>query len=255
MTELFDTHSHILDKRFDNDREELLANLPGLGVIGLIEIGTTVDDSKQAAKLASRVPYIYAAAGVHPHEAKSAPIDYLEQLKIIVKEEKVIAIGEIGLDYHYDFSPRNLQKKMFSEQLDLSVLLNLPVIIHMREATQDTLSILREHKGVFGVMHCYSGSVQTAEQLLDMGFYISFTGTVTFKNAKKAVEAASVTPITRLMGETDCPYLSPEPVRGSRNDPSNVRYVLQKLADIKGVSFEKMCEANIKNAKGLYKIK
>lgn len=255
MTELFDTHSHILDARFDNDREELLAHLPKLGMYGLVEIGTTVQDSKEAALLASRVPYVYAAAGVHPHEAKNAPDDYIEKLGIIAQSEKVVAIGEIGLDYHYDFSPRNVQQKIFSEQLELSILLNLPVVIHMREATFDMLSILREHKGIFGVMHCYSGSAQTAEQLLDIGFFISFTGAVTFKNARKTVEAASVTPVDRLMGETDCPYLSPEPVRGRRNDPSNVRYVLQKLAEIKSISYNEMCEANLKNAKGLFNIK
>ncbi|MFA5675517.1 MAG: TatD family hydrolase [Christensenellales bacterium] len=255
MTELFDTHSHILDKRFDNDREELLAGLPALGIKGFIEIGTTVLDSKEAAALALRVPYMYAAAGVHPHEAKNVSDGYTEDLKIIAQREKVVAIGEIGLDYHYDFSPRELQRKVFSEQLDLSVSLNLPAVIHMREATSDTLSILREHKGAFGVMHCYSGSAQTALRLIDMGFFISFTGAVTFKNAKKTAEAASVTPLNRLMGETDCPYLSPEPLRGRRNDPSNVRYVLQKLACIKGISFEEMCEINIKNAKGLFNIK
>jgi TatD DNase family protein len=167
-------------------------------------------------------------------------------------QPKVVAIGEIGLDYHYDLSPRDVQQKVFMQQLALAIRLRLPVVIHMREATQDMLAILREHKGLTGVMHCYSGSPETAEILVDMGLCVSFTGSVTFKNARKTVEAAAVVPLNRIMAETDCPYLSPEPMRGRRNDPSNVRHVLQKLADIKGISFEDMCAVNIENAKGLY---
>lgn len=251
---LFDTHAHLLDSRFDEDREELIQKLPSLGIEGLIEIGTTIGESEKALALAARVPYIYAAVGVHPHEAKDAPPDYLDSLKSLAAHQKVVAIGEIGLDYHYDFSPRDVQQKVFEQQLALSLSLGLPVVIHMREATQDTLSMLREHKGVRGVMHCYSGSAQTAELLLNMGLCISFTGAVTFKNARKTVEAAAVTPLSHLMAETDCPYLSPEPVRGRRNDPSNVRYVIEKLAQIKNITFEQMCEINTNNAKGLYNI-
>jgi TatD DNase family protein len=189
---------------------------------------------------------------VHPHEAKDVGGDYLEQLIALAVQPKVVAIGEIGLDYHYDLSPRDVQQKVLLQQLALASRLRLPVVIHMREATQDMLAILREHKGLTGVMHCYSGSPETAEILVDMGICISFTGSVTFKNARKTVEAAAVVPLNRLMAETDCPYLSPEPMRGRRNDPSNVRHVLQKLADIKGISFEDMCAVNIENAKGLY---
>ena len=251
---LFDTHAHLLDKRFDNDRRLLIDALPGHGVIGVIECGTTADDSRCAAALAADTDYIYAAAGIHPHEAAEAPNDYITQIETIAAQPKVVAIGEIGLDYHYDFSPRDVQKKVFEQQLTLGRKLNLPVVLHMREATQDMLGILREHQGVRGVLHCFSGSAETAEICIDLGLCISFTGTVTFKNAKKTIDAARVVPLERLMAETDCPYLSPEPKRGTRNDPSNVRYVLEKLAEIKGVTFEEMCARNEQNAKGLYAI-
>ncbi len=191
--------------------------------------------------------------GVHPHEAKNAGADYIERLEALAKNDTVVALGEIGPDYHYDFSPRDVQQKVFAQQLCLAKRLGLPVVVHMRQATQDTLSILREYKGISGVMHCYSGSAETAELLLQLGMLISFTGAVTFKNAKKTVEAAKIVPLDRLMAETDCPYLSPEPVRGRRNDPSGVRHVLQRLAEIKGISFEQMCEINENNAKGLFK--
>ena len=253
--QLFDTHAHLLSERFDEDRHILIERQPSLGIVGVIEIGTTLEDSEAAAKLAMQTDYIYAAVGVHPHDAKDAPSDYIAQLEALIMQPKVVAIGEIGLDYHYDFSPRDVQQKVFSAQLDLAQRHNLPVAIHMREATQDTLSILREHKGLIGVMHCFSGSAETAQILIDMGLCISFTGSVTFKNAKKTVDAAATVPLNRLMAETDCPYLSPEPIRGQRNDPSNVRYVLQRLSEIKGITFDEMCRINIENVKGLYGIK
>lgn len=249
---LFDTHAHLLDKRFDKDRESLIGSLPGLGLVGMIEVGTDLKDSRAAAKMAAQTDYIYAAAGIHPHEAENASPSALSEIEELVRQPKVIAIGEIGLDYHYDFSPRDVQKKMFERQLDLAQRIGLPVILHMRESTEDMLSILRAFKGIRGVMHCFSGSAETAEQCIDLGLCISFTGTVTFKNARKTVEAAKAVPLESLMAETDCPYLSPEPMRGRRNDPSNVQYVLRKLAGIKGVSFEEMCDINIQNAKGLY---
>lgn len=252
---LFDTHAHLLDEKFGDDRASLIETLPSLGLEGLLEVATTVPDSRAAAQLAADVDYIYAVVGVHPHEAKDVSADYLAQLEALAAQPKVVAVGEIGLDYHYDLSPRDAQQRVFSEQLALAMRLGLPVAIHMREATQDTLAILREHQGLKGVMHCFSGSSETAEILVEMGLCVSFTGSVTFKNARKTVEAAQVVPLDRLMAETDCPYLSPEPVRGRRNDPSNVRHVLQRLAEIRGVPFEDMCAINIENAKGLYQIK
>lgn len=252
---LFDTHAHLLSEKFDEDREALIAALPGRGLTGVIEVGTNLETSRRAVHLAAQVDYIHAAIGIHPHDAAEAPVDYVERLAELAAQPEVVAIGEIGLDYYYDFSPRDVQCKVFDRQLALAVENNLPVVIHMREATQDTLSLLREHKGLRGVMHCFSGSAETAKECLDMGLHVSFTGSVTFKNARKVVEAAAVVPLDRLMAETDCPYLSPEPVRGKRNDPSNVRYVIEKLAEIKGISTDAMCETNINNAKGLFGIK
>jgi len=251
---LFDTHAHLLDPKFDVDRNALINLLPGLGVVGMIECGTTVRDSRRAAALAAQAPYIYAAAGVHPHEAKDAEKNFAEELELLCRKEKVVAVGEIGLDYHYDFSPKETQRKVFGKQLALAKKLGLPVIIHMRESTQDTLSMLKEYGITRGVMHCFSGSAQTAQECVEMGLSVSFTGSVTFENARKVVEAAAAVPLGRLMAETDCPYLSPVPVRGTRNNPSNLKYVIQKLAEIKGITPEEMCEININNAKGLYNI-
>jgi TatD DNase family protein len=252
---LFDTHAHLLSEKFDEDRETLIGELSSRGLIGCIEVGTDVDNSDKAQRLAESADYIWAAIGVHPHDAGEAADGYIDNLAEIANRPKVVAIGEIGLDYYYDFSPREAQRQVFERQLELAQRLKLPVIIHMREATQDTLAILREHKGLRGVMHCFSGSAVTAEICLNLGLHVSFTGSVTFKNARKVAEAAALVPLDRLMAETDCPYLSPEPVRGRRNDPSNVRYVIEKLAEIKGVTADEMAEANIKNAKELFKIK
>ena len=251
---LFDTHAHLLSERFDADREALISELPLRGLAGCIEVGTDIEFSDRAQRLAEQTDYIWAAVGVHPHDSADAPEDYIERLTEIAARPKVVAIGEIGLDYHYDFSPRDVQRRVFGRQLELARQLNLPVIIHMREATQDTLAMLREHEGIKGVMHCFSGSAETAEICVGMGLYVSFTGSVTFKNARKVVEAAAAVPLERLMAETDCPYLSPEPVRGRRNEPSNVRYVLEKLAEIKGVPADEMAEINIRNARELFGI-
>jgi len=252
---LFDTHAHLLSEKFDEDRRTMIEALPSQGVIGFIEVGTDLQNSEQVQRLAEGSDYIWAAIGVHPHDAGDALSDYLDGLTEIAKRPKVVAIGEIGLDYFYDFSPRDVQKKAFERQLELARRLKLPVIIHMREATQDTLDILREHKGLRGVMHCFSGSPETAEICLGLGLHISFTGSVTFKNARKVAEAAAAVPLDRLMAETDCPYLSPEPVRGRRNDPANVRYVIEKLAEIKGLTADEMAEINIQNAKEFFAIK
>jgi TatD DNase family protein len=246
---LFDTHAHLLSEKFDEDRQSLISELPSRGLAGCIEVGTDLSSSGKAQRLAEGTDYIWAAIGVHPHDAGEATDDYIDSLTEIAKRPKVVAIGEIGLDYYYDFSPRDVQR------LELAKRLALPVIIHMREATQDTLAILREHRDLSGVMHCFSGSPETVEICLGLGLHVSFTGSVTFKNAHKVVEAAAVVPLGRLMAETDCPYLAPEPVRGRRNDPSNVRYVIEKLAEIKGVPAEEMADINIRNAKELFKIK
>lgn len=251
---LFDTHAHLLDEKFDEDRDALIKQMPSGGLVGIIEVGCCVNISRRAVKLAEENDYIYAAVGVHPHECAELPSDYLDVLEELANSTKVIAIGEIGLDYHYDFSPREVQRKVLEEQITLAEKLDLPMIFHMRKSTADMMSILEEHKGIRGVMHCFSGSVETAQRCIELGLHISFTGSVTFKNARKVVDAAAAVPKTRIMAETDCPYLSPEPMRGRRNDPRNVEHVLRKLAEIKDVSFEDMCSINIENAKGLYGI-
>lgn len=251
---LFDTHAHLLDKRFDEDRQAVIDALPGRGVVGMIEVGCDIRDSARAAALAAQTDYIYAAVGVHPHEAAETEDDYLDELEALAAQPKVVAIGEIGLDYHYDFSPRDVQQKVFAEQLALARRLDIPIALHMREATADTMGILRDFEGIRGVMHCFSGSAETALECIKMGLCVSFTGVVTFQNARKTIEAVEAVPLESLMAETDCPYLSPEPMRGKRNDPGNVRYVIEKLAEIKNISFEEMCEINIRNTKELYDI-
>jgi TatD DNase family protein len=252
--QLFDTHAHLLNKRFDEDRDALIAQMPSDGVVGVIEAGSCLDTSIRAAELAQEHDYIYAAVGVHPHDSEDVPGEYINTLEDLAENKKVIAIGEIGLDYYYDHSPRDVQRKVFEQQIELAEKLDLPMIFHMRDSTADMLSILGEHKGIRGVMHCFSGSLETAQKCLAMGLHISFAGSVTFKNARKVVEAAASVPLDRIMAETDCPYLSPEPKRGRRNDPRNVEHVIAKLAEIKNVTFEQMCQINIENVKGLYKI-
>lgn len=251
---LFDTHAHLLDKRFNKDRKAVIDTLPKSGVVGMIEVGCSIRESVQAATLAEKTDYIYAAVGVHPHEAAETQDDYLAELEALAAQPKVIAVGEIGLDYHYDFSPRDVQQRVFADQLALAKRLDMPVVLHVREATADAMAVLRDYKGIRGVMHCFSGSAETAAECVEMGLCVSFTGVVTFKNARKTIEAVQAVPLESLMAETDCPYMAPEPMRGKRNDPSNVRYVLEKLAEIKNISFEEMCEINIRNAKELYGI-
>ncbi len=251
---LFDTHAHLLDGRFDEDRDELIERMPSEGIVGMIEAGCCEDVSAAAVELAERVGYIYAAVGIHPHDSEDVSENYLGLLESLAANSKVIAIGEIGLDYYYDNSPRDIQRKVFRQQIELAQKLDLPMVYHMRKATADFLEILKDYNDLKGVVHCYSGSAETAHELIKMGLHISFTGSVTFKNAKKVVEAAQEVPLNRLMAETDSPYLSPEPVRGRRNDPRNVEHVIRKLAEIKEISFEQMCEINIDNAKGLYGI-
>jgi TatD DNase family protein len=252
--DLFDTHAHTLDESFDEDRENLLKELPENGMVGMIEIGCDVDWSKKAADLALEHSFIHAAAGVHPHEASGAAEGFTGELKKILEKPKVVAIGEIGLDYHYDLSPRDVQRAVFEAQLGLAKETGKPVIIHMRKASEDTMALLKKYKGLRGVMHCYSGSLETAKEALKLGFYISFSGSVTFKNAVNLQPVAEYVPLDRILAETDCPYLTPEPFRGRRNDPSKVRYVLEKLAQLKKISYDEICAVNIRNARELFGI-
>ena len=252
---LFDTHAHINDHAFDGDRDVLMAALPEMGIGLLMNAGCSLESTKECIALAEKYDFAYAAAGSHPDAADEVCDTVLEEYRALCKlHPKVKAIGEIGLDYHYEDIPRDLQKKAFIAQMELARELDLPVIVHEREAHQDGLDIVRQFPTVKGVFHCYSGSAEMARQLVDMGWYIGFTGVVTFKNARKTIEVAQSIPLERIVIETDCPYMSPEPFRGRRNDPSRVVYVAEKLAEIRGISIEEAAAITLKNGKRLYRI-
>lgn len=253
---LFDTHAHLDDRQFDDDREAVIEKIKNSGVAHVIEVGSDVKSSETAVKIANGHDFIYCAAGIHPEAADDVSDTDFERIKELALENpKVKAIGEIGIDYHYDdCAPREKQTACFERQLDLATELGLPAIIHDRESKGDVLKILKEKKVSNAVMHCFSGSAETAKVLVKMGLMISFTGVITFKNARKAVEALKVIPLERLMIETDSPYMAPEPHRGKRNDSSYVRHVAEKMAEIKGVSFEKLCEITYENAMRFFNI-
>ena len=247
---LFDTHCHLDDERFNEDREQLIQALPEQGLVYCVTVGSDLDSSERSIALAGRYSHVYAAAGVHPHEASKAPEDYLDRLRSMLGKRKAVALGEIGLDYYYDFSPRDLQKRILSQQLDLAYELNLPVILHVRDAHGDMMDLLRARgeKLPRGVLHCFSGSAESAAEYVKLGFYISFAGPVTFKNADKLLLAAQSVPEDRILIETDSPYLAPVPMRGKRNDPSLVRYVCTKMAELRGIEEEEMSELTLRNA-------
>jgi TatD DNase family protein len=252
---VFDTHAHMNDRAFDMDRDAVMASLPGNGVGLLMNAGCSLESTKECIALAEKYDFAYASAGSHPDSADEVCDAVLEEYRKLCKlHPKVKAIGEIGLDYHYEDIPRELQKKAFIAQMELAKELDLPVIVHEREAHQDGLEIVKQFPTVKGVFHCYSGSAEMARQLVDLGWYIGFTGVLTFRNAKKAIEAAQAIPLERIVVETDCPYMSPEPFRGKRNDPSRVVYVADKLAEIRGISAEEARAITFENGKRLYRI-
>lgn len=254
---LIDSHVHLDDKRFDADRDMLIKSLKDNGVELAINIGADLQTSINSVELAKKYDNIYAAVGVHPHSAKEVTEETLEKLKEMAEEEKVIAIGEIGLDFYYDNSPRDIQRKWFKEQLKLAKEIDMPVIIHSRDATQETLDIIREAQdgSLKGVLHSFSGSPEIAEEYIKLGFYISIGGPVTFKNARVVKEVAEFIPLDKLLIETDGPYLTPEPYRGKRNEPMYVKYTAEKIAGIKGISVEEVAEATNRNTKKLFGIK
>ena len=249
---LFDTHVHLTSERFDSDRQAVIDAFPEENILGVVEAASDEADSKAAVELAEANTRIYAAVGVHPHEAKDVSKDYIHVLERLAESKKVVAIGEIGLDYHYDFSPRDLQQMVFKAQIALAKDLGLPIIIHSREATKDTMDILSSFAPLKGVVHCFSGSKETALETIKLGLHVSFTGTLTFSNARKVQEAFLALPINRIMAETDCPYLAPVPVRGKRNEPKYVRYVIEKMAELKNMDTEAIAKINIENAKALF---
>lgn len=249
----FDSHAHYDDKRFREDREEFLRELlPASGVSHIINIGCDVKSSEMSIRLADRYDYIYAAVGVHPHELYDMSSQTIAKLKKLSEHPKVVAIGEIGLDYYYDTHPRELQRFWFRQQLRLAEEVALPVVIHSREASQETFDIIQSTQVRRGSIHCYSGSAQMAMDYVKMGFHIGVGGVVTFSNAKKLVETVEAVPIEHILIETDCPYLSPNPNRGKRNDSSNLKYVVEKIAEIKKMTPEAVAKITAENAKSLF---
>ena len=252
---LFDTHAHMDDRSFDGDREELLAALPGKGISLLMNPGCSYESSLNAVALAEGYDYIYAAVGSHPDVADEVDEALIEKYRNLCSQHpRVKAIGEIGLDYHYEDIPRDIQKRAFRLQMELARELQLPVIVHEREAHEDGLKIVDEFPTVKGVFHCYSGSLEMAKELIKRGWYIGFTGVLTFKNARKAIEVAANIPLDRIVIETDCPYMAPVPFRGKRNDPGLVCYMANKLAELRGISPEEAARITLKNGKRLYRI-
>ena len=252
---LFDTHAHMDDRAFDEDREVLLARLPAQGIGLLMNPGCSLASSRDAVALAARYDYIYAAVGSHPDAADEVTPAVLDEYRMLCKRNpKVRAIGEIGLDYHYEDVPRQRQQEAFRAQMGLAAELTLPVIVHEREAHEDGMRIVEEFPSVKGVFHCYSGSAEMAKWLVSRGWYIGFTGVLTFKNARKAVETAASIPLDRIVLETDCPYMSPEPFRGRRNDPGRLYRMAEALAQIRDLPVEKIHEITMDNGKRLYRI-
>lgn len=252
---LFDTHVHYDDEQFDADRAEVLKSLKTYGVGSIVNIGSSMKTSRTSVALAEKYDFVYAAVGVHPSETDGLCEADMNELKRLAANPKVRAIGEIGLDYHYpdDVAPP-VQKKWLERQLELAKELDMPVVIHDRESKGECLEILKKHRISNGVVHCFSGSAETAREILKLGMMISFTGVLTFKNARRAVEACAAIPLDRLMIETDCPYMSPEPHRGERNFSGYVEFVARKMAEIKGVSYEEIAEITTRNAKRFYGI-
>ena len=251
---LFDTHAHYDDEAFDPDRELLLESLPQRGVALVLNPGCDLDSSRKAVSYAAAYPHVYAAVGIHPENcAGFVPAD-IDVLRELARQPKVAAIGEIGLDYHYEDPPRDVQQRAFRMQMKLAQELSLPVVIHEREAHEDGLRIISDFPDVTGVFHCFSGSYEMAKELVKRGWYIGFTGVVTFKNARKAVEVAEKIPLDRILIETDCPYMAPEPFRGRRNDPSLVPFVAKKIAALRGISAEAAAAATAENARRLFRI-
>ena len=252
---LFDTHAHMDDEAFNTDREALLASLPAQGLALVMNPGCSLASSRNASLFAEKYDYIYAAAGSHPDVADEVNEDVLaEYRRLVAANPKIMAIGEIGLDYHYEDIPREIQLRAFRAQMALAKELNLPVIVHEREAHEDGMKVVDEFPEVTGVFHCYSGSAEMAKELVKRGWYIGFTGVLTFKNARKAVEVAKAIPLDRIVLETDCPYMSPEPFRGKRNDPGKLYRMAEKLAEIRGLTVEEIHAITVENGKRLYRI-
>ncbi|RSD24511.1 TatD family hydrolase [Mesobacillus subterraneus] len=254
---LFDTHVHLNAEQFNEDLQEVIDRAKSEGVSNMVVVGFDEITIKKAIELAETHEFLYASVGWHPVDAIDMTQEHLDWLKELASHPKVVALGEMGLDYYWDKSPKEIQKEVFRKQISLAKEVNLPIIIHNRDATADIVEILKEENAgeVGGIMHCFSGSVETALECIEMNFYISLGGPVTFKNAKKPKEVAEAIPLDRLLVETDCPYLTPHPYRGKRNEPAYVKLVAEQVAELKGLTLEEVADATAQNAKKLFGIK
>ena len=252
---LFDTHAHLDDEAFDTDRRELLESLPSQGLALVMNPGCSLASSRNVCRLTEGYPWLYGAVGSHPDAADEVNEAVIEEYRMLCKRNpKIKAIGEIGLDYHYEDIPRDIQQQAFRMQMALAAELDLPVIVHERDAHADGMAIVEEFPTVKGVFHCYSGSLEMAKWLIERGWYIGFTGVLTFKNARKAIEVAANIPLERIVLETDCPYMAPEPFRGKRNHPGYLYRMAQRLAEVRGLSVEEIHRITTENGKKLYRI-
>lgn len=253
MDFIFDTHAHYNDKAFNEDRTKLLDSYTESGILGVINCGTDIEESKNSIALSKEYDFMYCAVGFHPEEIHKANENYLNEIKELSKHKKCVAIGEIGLDYYWVKDNKEEQKRIFTEQVILANELNLPVIIHSRDAHNDTLEILKKYKPK-GVLHCFSGSVEVMKEVLKLGMYIGLGGAVTFKNARVPLEVAKELPLERLLLETDCPYMSPVPMRGKRNQSTYISFVAEKIAEVKNLTKEEVLATANNNAFKLFNI-
>ncbi len=253
---LIDSHCHLDDTRYNSDREETIRRAREAGIGHFVTIGCDLDTSRAAVALAQKHPFISATVGVHPHEVRHIRDGWYDELRKLAKSERVVAYGEIGLDYHYDHSPRDVQRERFREQVRLARELRLPIVIHTREAQDDTIAILKEENAaeVGGVFHCFAGDAWLAKDALDLGFYLSFSGVVTFQNATMLRDIVKTVPMDRILVETDSPYLTPAPHRGKRNEPAYVRHIAEKLSEIHGISVQDVEEATTENTRRVFRI-
>ncbi|KWU68288.1 TatD family hydrolase [Priestia sp. YIM B13446] len=253
---LFDTHVHLNAEQYEDDLQEVINRALEKGVQNMVVVGFDEPTIKKAIQIAETYDFIYASVGWHPVDAIDMTDEHLAWIEELAQHPKVVALGEMGLDYHWDKSPKEVQKDVFRRQIRLARKVNLPIIIHNRDATEDVVTILKEEhvEEVGGIMHCFTGSIEVAKQCMDMNMYISFGGPVTFKNAKKPKEVATELPLDKLLIETDCPYLTPHPFRGKRNEPGYVSYVAEQIAELKGITYEELADITTANAKKLFGI-
>jgi TatD DNase family protein len=252
---IFDSHAHYDDEAFEEDRVEVIEQLKKNNIVGVLNCGASLEGARASVVLAKKNDFFYAAVGIHPEYANIVNEAVIKELKALTSFEKVRAIGEIGLDYHYEENPeREVQKAAFRAQMNLAKELKLPVIIHDRDAHEDTLTIMKEFTEVKGVVHCFSGSVEFSKECLKLGYYIGVTGVVTFKNSKKILEVVASVPMEKLLVETDCPYMAPVPYRGKRNRSEYIAEIINKIAEIKGISMLEVEAATVKNVKELLKL-